>query len=415
MPIRGLRLCALLLLFVPTGGARADAPLGKFDVFVELPKDAPFVGEPLRLVLRSAVRARVANDRIVQPALTDFDWRQFGVDRSSEEFVDGFWMPSLTRILMIYPLRPGRLTIEPFKRRITYLTDEGDRAETEFASQPVTIEVRAREDVGQMAEFWLPATSLRIDDRWEPEPDRIQPGEAAKRTVTVEAEGLTADRLPPLPKFRAPGVITFAGPVERRTMITDHGPIARAVYQWKVAPATRAPAVAPAIRLPWFDISARVMREAEAPERRVAFIEAQQPPQTAPAGFLSGLVSPRPLIAAALAFISTAASACLFASSQGRGVSWRLRVKRRRLLRALRRAARKDDIVSFRRALQEVSNTDPAFYQRVARRRDIEPDLESIDAALFARESPSSATLAYAMQRVVRAFGDTTKGSSLDL
>lgn len=403
MTFRRLRLCALLLLIAPTGATLAEAPLGKFDVVVELPKEAPYVGEPLRLVLRSAIRARVANDRIVQPALTDFDWRQFGVDRSSEEFVDGFWMPALTRILMIYPLRAGRLTIEPFKRRITYLTDEGDRAETEFVSQPVTIDVRARDDAGEMASFWLPANALRIADRWEPEPDRIQPGETAKRTVTVEAEGLTADRLPPLPKFRAPGVITFAGPVERQTIVTDRGPIARAVYQWKVAPATRAPAIAPAIRLPWFDISARMMREAEAPERRVAFMEAQQP-QSAPAGVLSGLLSPRPLIAAALGFVSTAAAACLLAAPRAGGQSWRMRMKRWRLLHALRDAARKNDIVAFRDRLQELSKIDPEFHRRVALRHDIEPALTAIDAILFAREPPAPVPLARLAQSLTEAY-----------
>lgn len=382
---RRLPLLAVLALLAGAQATAAEAPTGKFDAYVELPKDAPYVGEPLRLVLRSSVHARVASDRFEQPALTDFDWRQFGVDSSSEELVDGFWEPVLTRVLMIYPLRAGRLTIEPFKRRVIYMAENGDRAETELVSRPFDIEVRPRDGIGDPADFWLPAKSLRIDDRWEPDPDKIPFGETAKRVVTVEAAGLSADRLPPPPRFRAPGVITFAGPVERETIVTDQGPIARAVYRWSVRPVSTTPAIAPAIRLPWFDITARTMREAAAPERRVAFLDATQ---SARANVSLGLLAPRPLLAAALGFVSTAAAAVLALSPEA--ASWRRLATRWRRLRRLRAAARAGDAAAFRRALDEVSKAEPDGWRRVAAQDDIAPALAALDAELYARERPAA-------------------------
>ena len=176
-------------------------------------------------MLRSGVRGKIAADRIVEPALTNFDWQQFGIDRSGEEMIDGFWTPVVERVLMIYPLRPGRLTISPFKSYVTYVTAAGARAEIQFESQPLEIEVRSRDGVVDVKDFWLPAKEVRITDRWDPEPDKIPFGEMTRRILTIEAEGVTADRLPPLPDFRAPGVITFAAPVERRTVVTDQGPV----------------------------------------------------------------------------------------------------------------------------------------------------------------------------------------------
>lgn len=384
--------------------AQSPAPAGKFDAFVELPKDTPYVGEPLRLVLRSAIRARVANEKIVQPALTDFDWQQFGVDASSEEFVDGFWMPAQTRVLMIYPLRAGRLTIEPFKRRVTYFSDDGERLEAELVSQPITIDVRARDGVGDPAEFWLPAKSVSVVDKWEPDPDKISFGETAKRIVTVEAEGVTADRLPPLPKFRAPGIITFAGPVERQTIVTDRGPLARAVYQWKVRPVSVTPAVAPAIRIPWFDISERRMRQSEAPERRIAFIAVEQ--ETRESENL-GLFSQRALLAALLGFVSTGA-ACLFvASKPGHSASsrhsLRLYVRRRRLLLALHASARTSDVAAFRRALDALARNEPERWRRMAAYDEFASALASVDATIFAREAPPAPTTLPRLAKMIAA------------
>jgi hypothetical protein len=406
----GLALTCLLAFATQARAAPEDEPTGRLETFVQSPTETPYVGEPLRLVLRSAVHGRIANDRIAQPALTDFDWQQFGVDSSSEELIDGFWTPVIERVLMIYPLRAGRLTIPPFKRRISYLTRDGERGEIEFTSQPLTIETRARDGVVDPTEFWLPARSLRIVDRWEPEPDKIPFGETAKRIVTVEAEGVTADRLPPLPSFRAPGVITFAGPVERRTIVTDNGPIGRAVYRWNVRPVSATAAVAPPIHLRWFDVSARTMREAAAPERRIAFIDTTQEPQPTGAG-ASTILSPRALLAALLGFLSTAAAAYLAVSSKAaRSGVWPHVPQTRSKLRALRAAARKADIAAFRRALRELSEADPEGWRRIAARSDIAPALAAIDAAMFAREAPPSpAPLASLARMIAAALHDVEK------
>lgn len=401
----------LLVIVASSAAAESPAPTGKFEAFVELPGEAPYVGEPLRLVLRSAIRARVANDRIVQPALTDFDWQQFGVDASSEELLDGFWTPAQTRVLMIYPLRAGRLAIEPFKRRVTYFNDEGERLETELVSQPITIDVRPRDGVGEPADFWLPAKSVRIVDRWEPDPDKIPLGETAERIVVVEAEGVTADRLPPLPRFRAPGVITFAGPVERQTIVTDRGPVGRATYLWKVRPVSTTPAAAPAIRVPWFDISERRMREAEAPERRLAFVDAEQEAQLAASKKSHSLLAPRPLVAALFGFVATGAACLVLASKPADGGSWRhswrLYARRRRLLHALHAAARKSDVPAFRRAIDALSRNEPERWRRIVARDDVAAALASIDAAIFAREAPPAPALSRLAQPIAYAFRRT--------
>jgi len=394
MPRRlALAICLLLLPISRAAALEEGAPVGRVEVRVELPSETPYVGEPLRLVIRSAIRGRILLDHIVQPALVDFDWQQFGVDTSNEEMIDGFWTPVVERVLMIYPLRAGRLTIPPFKRRIAYRIEESGKVEAEYESAPFEIVVRARDGLVAPGEKFLPAASLRITDAWEPEPDKIPFGETARRIVTVEADGVTADRLPPLPDFRAPGIVTFAAPVERRTIVTDRGPIARAVYRWSVRPVSSTSAFAPPLRMKWFDVATRRMREAIAPERRVAFIEAARDQAAAPARASPGVFSARPLVAALAGFVATGALVVLSVAvfPAGRGVF----ARRPAALAALRRAARAGDAAAFRRATLELAKADRKGWRAIAARADIGPRLAALDASLYGRE-PEVGTAALA-------------------
>ena len=300
--------------------ARAEEPsndpsVGRVEIWAALPKEPPFVGEPIMLHMRSSLRAKTTRDKILQPALIDFDWQQFGIDKSSEEMLDGYWTPVLERVLVITPLKAGALTIPPFIRRAEFLAANGEREETEFSSRPLAIDVRSHEGVGPSGAWWLPAKSMTISDRWEPAPDKIPFGETAHRVLTIEAKGVTADRLPPPPILRAPGLISFVGPVDRQTIVTDDGPVARASYSWNVRPISVTPTTAPAIHIPWFDVATRKMRDAAAPEREVAFLNA---PRKARAPSVAtetpGLLSPWPLVAGAASFIWTLAAAYLVAT-----------------------------------------------------------------------------------------------------
>ncbi len=352
---------ALFLTFAFRTNAQVnDLPYNKIEALVEIRGDAPYVGEPLRLVIRSAFHAPVANDRIIQPDLTDFDWQQFGVDSTSEELIEGFWMPVITRVLMIYPLRPGKLTINSFKRLVTYFNSHGERTETEISSQPVSIDVRSHESLAGNDTYWIPAKNLRITDQWSPEPDNIKVEETAQRTITIEADGLTADRLPNLPSFRAPGIITFAGPVQRETIITDEGPLGRIVYRWRIRPVSQSVAITPSVKIRWFDVSNRQMREAVIPERRVAFVSSSQERKSSQGIKFSNLLSFWPILAFLLSFLMMSAIGYLFVSFQLNDMTfWRVLFVSFGLFALLALSAWRDDQLKFYSIITKLRKTDP--------------------------------------------------------
>ena len=129
-------------------------------------------------------------------------------------------------------------------------------------------------------------------------------GETVRRTVTIEADGVTAEQLPPPPVMRSAGIISFRGPIDRETRVTESGPVARAVYRWDMRPTTAFPAIVDPIDIPWFDTKARTLRKAVIPAQRMAWAAAG-----APAGESAAQAEQRPstplvIGAGALAFLA---------------------------------------------------------------------------------------------------------------
>jgi hypothetical protein len=321
--------------------------------------------------------------------------------------VDGFPTPVFERVLMITPLKTGSLTIPPFVLHATIVTPHNERAEMDFSSRPLVIEVRSHEGVGNASDRWLPAKSVRIADDWGTAPGEIPFGEMARRTVTIEASGTTADRLPPLPDIRAPGIIVFPGPVDRQTIVTDEGPIARAQYHWSVRPVSAEPASVPAIHVPWFDIGARKMRDASIAEREVAFLhavrKARQPLADAP-----GVLSPWPLAAGAAGFAWTAALAYLIGSPKSASSRWRgLFAPAPRAIRHLKVAARRNDARAVRRAVEELSRVDRDRWRKVSAADDVKRGLGLLDASIFAVNATAQPELAALAQTIARTWRRT--------
>ena len=325
--VRAPLLCLFLLL--PSAVLAQSPSVGRVVLRAETPAGGPYVEEMFLLRIRSNIRANVTLDQFRQPPLQDFDWQQYGVDAAVEDMIDGFRVQGVERTLALFPRHAGHLTVEPFTRHVTIQTDANERVEMDFVSQPLEIEARDHADIGPAGAWWLPARSVQLTDRWEPRPDRIGLNETARRIVTLEVEGITAERLPPLPPLRVPGLISFAGPVERETLVTDNGPRARATYRWDVRPVSDDPATTPAIHIPWFDSAARVMRDAALPEMRVTFASPTGADiESAPVRAPVRAISLWPLLAAAGTFVWTLAALVLLSGRAG----WRARTPRDPLL-----------------------------------------------------------------------------------
>jgi hypothetical protein len=245
-----LALPALLLAFPAAAEERSIYDDVKLEVIPETNGVDPFPNELVLLRIRGVYRPLINIAHLVQPSLVNFGWTNLTRDTTFETEFDGFPARGFERTLAIFPEKPGELEIGSFTHKLTVVDGSGYRL-IEVRSPPIKLKVAEWKGPGGPKDpnrWWLPSSEVRVIDHWSGDPNRVPRGETVRRTVTIEADGVTAEQLPPPPVMRSAGVISFRGPVDRETRVTETGPVARAVYRWDMRPTTARAPVCPRCR-----------------------------------------------------------------------------------------------------------------------------------------------------------------------
>jgi len=382
-----------LLLMASTADAVSSpsVPADRVEAIIEPAAASIYTGEMLLLKVRTTLFGKtVALEELKQPALQNFAWIQLSPDRWSPTQIDGVQALRFERVLALFPTRSGSLTIDPFVHHLTLADADNIRRSVDLQSTAVDVDVEswAAAQAGQGAgdSWWLPARSFTITDKWDGDPDRIPAGETARRTVIIEALGLMAERLPPPPKLRSPGVITFARPVERQTLLSPAGPVARAVYSWDVRPASREAAALQALHISWFDTAGRRMREATLQARRIAFARPQADSLLYASTRAPGSLAHLAWYLSALGGFIVGLVIVLIDDKKGHQPGRTLtfaKLQARRQLRSLRRAARLGDAYRFRVAVCELARRDPGCSRVWLAAPPVKSGLTALDLYLF--------------------------------
>lgn len=398
---RGLTAClALVLTCLAPLPARAEIGPGDLTLTVTPERNGnadPFSREMVLLRIHGVYRQPILLEEVIQPSLANFSWTQLGRDAwSKTRLPDGQVAIAFDRVVAIFPHHPGDFTIDPFLHRLT-VNDGGQRVVVDVPSAPVTLPVATwTKPVGgpdAKEPWWLPAKDVTITDSWSPDPETVKLGETTRRIVTLEAQGMVAEGLPPRPVMRTRGILTFAGPVTRETLITPAGPVARVTYQWDVRPAIEEIIPLDAIVIPWFDTVSRTLREAEIPARQIG------------GGLPDRDDEAKPVLPASPLVVATAALGAFGLGLALLGFGTGSRPGRRRLdartRRALGRAAAARDARAFRAHLDPVLLEQPDLARAWRAEPEIAAGLEALDARLY---GPGPAT-ALDLPDLARALG----------
>ncbi|GJD29053.1 hypothetical protein PMNALOAF_0285 [Methylobacterium adhaesivum] len=403
----GLTAFVLPILLLFSLSARAEIAPGDLTLTVTPERNGnadPFAREMVLLRIHGVYRQPILLEEVIQPSLANFSWTQLGRDLwTKTKMPDGQNAIAFDRVVAIFPHHPGDFTIEPFLHRLT-VNDGGTRKVVDVPSPPVQLGVANwTKPVGgpdAKEPWWLPAREVTITDSWSPDPETVKIGESTRRIVTLEAHGMVAEGLPPRPVMRTRGILTFAGPVTRETIITPTGPIARATYQWDVRPAIAEVIPLDAIAIPWFDTVSRTLREAEIPARQIGGglpdrDEDAKPP--AP-------VSPFAVAASALAAFG------LGLALLGFGSPTRARPRLDRATRrALAAAASAGDAAAFRSRLAPALREKPDLAQAWRASPEIAAGLDALDATLYGRGPATGLDLADLARRLARPVPGATR------
>jgi hypothetical protein len=373
---------ALVVILLTPLPAQAEIDPGDLTLTVTPERNGnadPFSREMVLLHIRGVYRQPILLEEVIQPSLANFSWTQLGRDAwSKTRLPDGQVAVAFDRVVAIFPHHPGDFTIEPFIHRLT-VNDGGKRHVVDVPSAPVTLPVATwTKPVGgpdAKEPWWLPAKDVTITDSWSPDPETVKIGETTRRIVTLEAQGMVAEGLPPRPVMRTRGILTFAGPVTRETIITPTGPVARATYQWDVRPAIAEIIPLDAISIPWFDTVSRTLREAEIPARQIGGGLPDREDEAKP------LVPASPVLVVGAALLAFGLGVALLGFGMGGAPRPRLDARTRR---ALRRAAAARDGRAFRAALAPILQGETDLARAWRDQPAIAAGLNALDRSLYA-------------------------------
>lgn len=188
----------------PAAASGDDRP-----VFVDMETDRAQVPVQGQVLLTVRVWHRDALDgSLTEPEIADAVIEQLGEQSSYETVRGGTRYTVVERRYAVFPQRSGTLEIAPLTLTGTLKSrtsrfglnpfgPQGGRT-VRVRSEAREVEVLPRPGDWPAGEPWLPASELRLEESWSPDPPRFRVGEPVTRNIRIEARGLASSQLPDL-------------------------------------------------------------------------------------------------------------------------------------------------------------------------------------------------------------------------
>ena len=189
--------------------ANAD-PANQAPVFINAEVDTrnPYVQAQVLLTLRIFHSVSLYDDSTLSGLdIPDARVEALSAPKTYERTLDGVGHGVIEIRYAIYPQRSGPLEIPSQLFSATALqpreagsSGSGHNARfVQLRSPSLQLEVRPVPDSYPADTPWLPARQVRLSQNWQPDPSQeLQRGEPLTRTLSIQADGLTASQLPEL-------------------------------------------------------------------------------------------------------------------------------------------------------------------------------------------------------------------------
>ena len=341
------------------------------------------------------------------------------------------------RSYLIYPMRPGALTVPRFDVTIRYAIDARPSDPTPLRVESATLTVTVPDEAGDL-DYFVASTALELTAALDPEPKGLRVGDALRRTLTVSAREAFAMMLPPLEPVAPDGLAAYPDP----PIVSDAGGV-----RGEARVASRVESVSyvlqaegrhelPAVEVIWWDVGKRALRVARAGP--VTFDVAPNPDLVeeiplVEAETVARPVQPHPadwrVLARRWMLLALVAAFLLWAATSGRSrlgplVTWmrerqRVRVESERAYFArFENACRSEDPTECHRSLmawldraQHGAATLGAFAARVGD-PELATEIKRLSDRLFAPGEDKDAWSARELKRLVSRGRDAVRSSS---
>ncbi|HHH13147.1 MAG TPA: protein BatD [Thiolapillus brandeum] len=264
----------------------------KGEIFMEVSVDseAPYLQQQVLLTVRIFHRIQWREASLSEPRFRGGEVlvERLGDDRHYQSLRDGQSWQVIERRYALFPQASGRLEMEPLlldlrvpsgKRSARQRSPFGDPFFDDFfsrqdyvrkvvRSKPLLLEVKPVPG-SFTGKRWLPARSLRLEERWSSPPEKLKAGEPVTRTVTLVADGVTLGQLPELSLPEVPGLRIYADDSVTREEAVSGGVRATATRKFAIIPVREGEYELPAMEIRWWNLATDAEVVARLPARRL--------------------------------------------------------------------------------------------------------------------------------------------------
>ncbi len=250
-------ICILVwpLVVVAQNERAPDVPELQVDVVTAgEPGGAIFVQQQVLLRITLVSRFPFRKLRIDVPEIADTERHVASRPRTSEFSTYGGSGWRHQRVIALFPSRSGVLEIPSVRAEGAVERADGTNVDFIDASEARVLEVRpAHRYLNGF--WWVAADRIELADDWSKDVASLRIGDTVRRTVTMLAEGVTADRLPELVQRDTPGARIVAVAGARRTRFTPGGATAEVTRSWDITVETESAVNVPPVSVTWWNTS----------------------------------------------------------------------------------------------------------------------------------------------------------------
>lgn len=222
--------------------------------FIELSadKDSLYVQEQLVLSVRLFFTGDLIRGKLSEPEDSNAIIEPLGKQIEFSRYRDGVRYRVVERRYAIFPQQPGEFSLAPIQfegqardaqGKLTFLRDNQKLFDVPVKDIPA----------GFTGDTWLPANNLTINETGLPPTMQVTTGDNLSRRLTLKADGLPSEALPPLPEATTEGLRSYPDQPKRSTEVTSAGLTSTLDQTTALVPVKSGKMELPEIRIPWWD------------------------------------------------------------------------------------------------------------------------------------------------------------------
>lgn len=283
-----------ITISVVNEGPRSNQSAEELFLEVEVNKDAVYVQEQLLFTVRLYYTINgIRNPQFTELEMEDTVIQLIGSPNQYERLIDGVRYGVYEKRYVIFPQRSGTLEIPDilFRGEVTdgssnfVFRNLNTRRVTAFIDG-IDIEILERPDAARDSTFWLPVSSLTMEESFDTDLTGLQIGDSVVRTITMVAEGLDGAVLPPFSDQEIEGANLYPDPAEIDRTFVDGEIIGTRVEKTTIVATEGGTLEIPEIVIPWWNVDTDQAEATVIPATRIeiATVEGEVPSEQAVAG-----------------------------------------------------------------------------------------------------------------------------------